>query len=129
MAATIATYAAWLGLWADNYEPTAWVEDLIESACAVAHPRLGSLYLLASHCYNTGRIDDAVRYSDAGQKVIGNAIELPFDSEGLLGIAYCHCRANRTLGRVVPLPNRTWARHPHNHQGMPGVRLGDRRLR
>jgi hypothetical protein len=109
VAAAIATYAAWLGLWADNYEPTAWVEDLIESACAVAHPRLALLYVLASHCYNTGRIDDAVRYSDAGQKVIGNAIELPFGSEGLLGTAYINvgqqerwvewCRSQIARGR------------------------------
>src|ERR1700736_4078946 len=47
-AAAIATYAAFLGLWAENYEPTAWVEELIESACAVAHPRLALLYVLAS---------------------------------------------------------------------------------
>jgi predicted ATPase/class 3 adenylate cyclase len=88
VAAAIATLAAWLGLWADNYEPTAWVEALIEPAWAAAHPRLGLLYMLASHCYNTGRIDDAVRYSDVGQKVIGNGVELPFGSEGLLGTAY-----------------------------------------
>jgi predicted ATPase/class 3 adenylate cyclase len=88
VAATIATYAAWLGHWVENYEPIAWVEELIESACAVAHPRLALLYVLASMCYNTGRIDAAVRYSDAGQKIIENGGELPFGIEGMLGIAY-----------------------------------------
>jgi predicted ATPase len=29
-AAIIATYAAWLGLWVENYEPIAWAEELIE---------------------------------------------------------------------------------------------------
>ena len=109
VAAAIATYAAWLGLWAENYEPTAWVEELIESACAVAHPRLALLYVLASQCYNTGRIDDAVRYSDAGQKVIGNGVELQFGIEGLLGTAYINvgqperwvewCRSQIARGR------------------------------
>jgi hypothetical protein len=109
VAAAIATYAAWLGLWAENYEPTAWVEELIDSACAAAHPRLALLYVLASQCYNTGRIDDAVRYSDAGQKVIGNGVELPFGIEGLLGTAYINigqperwvewCRSQIARGR------------------------------
>jgi predicted ATPase/class 3 adenylate cyclase len=109
VAAAIATYAAFLGLWAENYEPIAWVEELIESACAAAHPRLALLYVLASQCYNTGRIDDAVRYSDAGQKVIGNGVELPFGIEGLLGTAYINigqperwvewCRSQIARGR------------------------------
>jgi predicted ATPase len=109
VAAAIATYAAFLGVWAENYEPTVWVEDLIESACAAAHPRLALLYVLASQCYNTGRIDDAVRYSDAGQKVIRNGIELPFGIEGPLGTAYINigqperwvewCRSQIARGR------------------------------
>jgi predicted ATPase/class 3 adenylate cyclase len=87
-AATIATYAAFLGSWVENYEPIAWAEELIEPARAVDHPRLAFLYVMASQCYNTGRVDDAVRYSDGGQKVIGNRVELPFGIEGLLGTAY-----------------------------------------
>ena len=31
-AATIATYAAFLGFWVENYEPIAWAEELIERA-------------------------------------------------------------------------------------------------
>ena len=89
VAAAIATYAARLGLLAENYEPTVWVEDLIESACAAAHPRLALLYLLASQCYNTGRIDDAIRYSDAGQMALRSGSgEVPYGLEGLLGVAY-----------------------------------------
>ena len=40
VAATIATYAAFLGFWVENYEPIAWAEELIEPARAVDHPRL-----------------------------------------------------------------------------------------
>ena len=42
VAATIATYAAFLGFWVENYEPITWAEELIEPARAVDHPLLGS---------------------------------------------------------------------------------------
>ena len=50
VAATIATYAAFLGFWVENYEPIAWAEELIEPARAVDHPRLAFLYVMASQC-------------------------------------------------------------------------------
>src|SRR5260370_1805226 len=49
-AAAIAIYAAFLGIWVDNYEPIAWAEELIEPARAVDHPRLAALYAMASVC-------------------------------------------------------------------------------
>ena len=72
VAATIATYAAFLGFLVENYEPIAWAEELIEPARAVDHPRLACLYVMASQCWMAGRIEAAVRYSDAGQTVIGS---------------------------------------------------------
>jgi predicted ATPase len=88
-AATIATYAASLGLWVDSYEPIAWAEELIESARAIDHPRLGFLYVMAAQCWNPGRIEAAVRYSDAAQPVIASGRhEVPFSLEALLGTAY-----------------------------------------
>ena len=48
VAAAIATYAAFLGLGVNNYEPIAWAEELIEPARAVDHPRLAFLYVMAS---------------------------------------------------------------------------------
>ena len=71
-AATIATYATNLGFWVETYEPIAWAEELIEPADAVDHPRLAFLYVIASVCYLAGRIEAAVGYSDAAQRVIGN---------------------------------------------------------
>jgi tetratricopeptide (TPR) repeat protein len=89
IAATIATYAAFLGIWVDNYEPIAWAEELIEPARAVDHPRLAALYLMASVCWNAGRIEAAVGYSDAAQRVIASGRhEVPFGIEGVLGTAY-----------------------------------------
>ena len=51
----------------ENYEPVAWAEELIETARAVDHPRLVVLYAMATLCWFVGRVEDAVRYSDAGQ--------------------------------------------------------------
>jgi predicted ATPase len=89
VAATIATYAGWLGAGVQTYEPIAWAEELIEPAGAVDHPRLTFLYVIASMCYTTGRIEAAVRYSDAGQIVLGRSREaLPYAIEGMLGALY-----------------------------------------
>jgi len=67
VAATIATYAAFVGFLVEIYEPIAWAEELIEAARAVDHPRLAFLYVMASQCCLAGRPEAAVRYSDAAQ--------------------------------------------------------------
>ena len=128
-AAIIATYAAFLGVLVHNYEPIAWAEELIQPACAVDHPRLAFLYVMASTCWMAGRIEAAVGYADAGQTVIGSGGDSAVRRRGRAG----HCvrvhRPARTVGRVVPHPARTWPRHPRNHQDIPGLRTGARRLR
>ena len=89
VAATIATYAGSLGLWVQTYEPIAWAEELIEPARAVDHPRLAFLYVIASLCYTTGRIEAAVGYSEAGQIVLGRSRDaLPGGIEAWLGLVY-----------------------------------------
>ena len=116
--------------WVENYEPIAWAEELIEPARAVDHPRLAFLYVMASQCYTTGRIEAAVGYSDAGQIVLGRSRdEVPYGIEGLLGSCVPSHRPARTVGRVVPRPARTRPRHPRPHPGMPGLRPCSRRFR
>jgi predicted ATPase len=90
VAAAIATYAGLLGYLVDNYELIAWAEELIEPARAVDHPRLAFLYVIASLCWMaSGRIDDAIRYNDACQIVLGNSRDAPpYGVEGLLSSAY-----------------------------------------
>ena len=53
-AATIATYAAFLGLLVENHEPIAWAEELIEPARVAGHPRLAFLYVMAARCSQVG---------------------------------------------------------------------------
>jgi predicted ATPase len=109
-AAAIATYATLLGYLVDNNEPIAWAEELIEPARAVDHPRLATLYVLATLCWIPGRIEEAVGYADAGQTVInGNGDPVPFGVEGALGAVYLNigqceravewCRAQLARGR------------------------------
>ena len=89
VAATIATYVGWLGTGVQTLEPIAWAEELIESARAVDHPRLATLYVIASRCFTTGRIEAAVGYCDAGQIVVGRSRDaLPYGIEGVLGVVY-----------------------------------------
>jgi predicted ATPase len=88
-AATIATHAALLGFCVQNYEPVAWAEELIETACAANHPRLVFLYAMAEQCWFVGRIEQALRYTEAGQAaMLIDRGELPFGLEGVLANAY-----------------------------------------
>ena len=89
VAATIATYAGWLGVSVQTLEPIAWAEELIEPARVADHPRLAFLYVIASQCYATGRIEAAVGYADAGQIVLDSSRDAPpFGIEGVLGVVY-----------------------------------------
>jgi hypothetical protein len=119
VAATITTYVGFLGVMVENHEPTAWAEELIEPARAVDHSRLGFLYVLASQCYTTGRIEAAVGYSDAGQIVCGRSREvLPHGTEAWLGFVYLAigqperlaewCRAQLACRRDTHVNLRAW---------------------
>ena len=69
-AATIAVYAGFLGGWIEQHEPSTWAEELVERARAVDHSRLAQLYVAASECYRTGRVDDAFDYAEASIALI-----------------------------------------------------------
>ena len=118
VAAAIATCAGFLGIGVENYEPIAWAEELIEPASAIDHPRLATLYVIASSCWAAGRVEAAVHYADDGQMVIGSGRhEVPFGTEGLLGFAYFAagqpermvewCRAQLARGRDTHTFTRT----------------------
>ena len=118
VAATIATYAARLGMYVEQYEPIAWAEELIEPARAADHPALATLYLVASHCFMAGRPEAAVRYSEAGPD---GSQQWPWHGTGrlprLLQDAYefigqpertvAWCRAQLARGRDTHFARRT----------------------
>ncbi|MGA7468301.1 ATP-binding protein, partial [Mycobacterium sp.] len=118
-AAAIATYAMLLGYLVDTLEPVAWAEELIEPARAADHPRLAFLYVIASQCYTTGRIEAAVGYADAGQIVLGRSRDaLPYGIEAWLGVVYLAigqpermaelCRAQLARRRDTHVHIRAW---------------------
>jgi predicted ATPase/class 3 adenylate cyclase len=113
-AAALATWAGLLGVAIENYEPVAWAEELVGPASAVDHPRLAALYYMASFCYTAGRVEEAVRYSDAGQIVLGTSRDvLPYGIDGTIGGAYMYvgqperwaemCRTELRRRRDAPL--------------------------
>jgi predicted ATPase len=88
-AATIATYAAFLGIQVENYEPIAWAEELIEPASAAGHARLAFLGAVASSCWMAGRLEAAVCYADMCQMVLeSGCAEVPFGMDALIAVAY-----------------------------------------
>jgi predicted ATPase len=90
-AAAIASYAGFIGLVTEKYEPYGWAEEVVELARAADHPRLAEVYAVASLCYLTGRIDDGIRYTDAAQIVLTERRDvLPSPIDGLLGGAYTY---------------------------------------
>ena len=119
VAATLATYVGLLGDLVQTLEPIAWAEELTEPARAVDHPRLAFLYVIASQCWMTGRIEAAVGYSDAGQIVLGRSREaLPYGIEAWLGLVYLAigqperlaelCRAQLARRRDTHVHIRAW---------------------
>jgi predicted ATPase/class 3 adenylate cyclase len=90
VAASIATYGwilAFFGV--QNYEPVSWAEELIEPASAIGHPRLATLYVSASLCWTTGRVDQALEYTESGQTILASSPNPPpYGMEGGLGGAY-----------------------------------------
>ena len=72
-AATIATYAAFLGTLVEQYEPLSWAEEVIEPARVVDHRRLVALYVTVTQIYLIGRIEDALIYSGRAQTLTGNS--------------------------------------------------------
>jgi predicted ATPase len=119
VAATLASYTGLLGAAVQTLEPIAWAEELIEPARAVDHPRLAFLYVIASQCWMTGRIEAAVGYSDAGQIVLGRSRDaLPGGIEAWLGLVYLAtgqpermaelCRAQLARRRDTHVHIRAW---------------------
>jgi predicted ATPase/class 3 adenylate cyclase len=91
VAATIATFAGFIGFLAENYEPIAWAEELIEDARAVNHPRLQFLSQIASVCYFIGRTEAAVGYVEAvGAALRDGHDDVPFGLVGMAGGVYLY---------------------------------------
>ncbi len=90
VAATIAVYATFLGMWVEQYEPVGWAEELLEPAQAAEHPRLAQLYAMAAQCYMAGRVDDFLSYAQASRTAIDSSRFDPvaYEFESSIGAGY-----------------------------------------
>jgi predicted ATPase/class 3 adenylate cyclase len=64
-AAPIAVYATFLGYFVEQWEPIAWIEELIGPAKAANHPLLAQLYALAGYCAALGRVEEFLGYAES----------------------------------------------------------------
>lgn len=129
-AAPIATYATLLGNFVLNLEPVAWAEELIGPARTADHPRLLSLYVVATWCWTLGRIDEAIAYSDAGQALVlsgSNAVPPGFEM-WLAGVFNMVGQAERTVEWCRTLLARSPDWHALTTSGLVSslMRSGDR---
>jgi predicted ATPase len=110
-AAPIAICATFLGYYLEQYEPTAWAEELVEPARAVDHPRLAQLYKSAAMCYMVGRTDDFLSYMAAGEKALasGRCVAVPIELEATLGGGWLY---SATAERCINWGNSLLARWP-----------------
>ncbi|TPG25505.1 adenylate/guanylate cyclase domain-containing protein [Mycobacterium hodleri] len=89
-AAAIAIYSTILGSWEEQFEPVAWIEEVIATVGTTPHPRLAQLYVMATFCYATGRAEQAVAYAEAAQAAIESRRfdAVPYEAEAWIGGAY-----------------------------------------
>lgn len=89
-AAAIAYYAGFLGGCVEQLEPIAWAQEALTVAEKVQHRRLAQLYIVAVQCYLFDRIEDSLRYSEAGQLAVlsGRFDPDPVRIEATLGVCY-----------------------------------------
>jgi len=90
VAISLAWCASFLGLWVEQYEPIAWIEEIIEPARALRHRRLAQLYVMAAQSYATGRIGDALTYFEMGDQLSKSSDfdAMPFDMQYASGVVY-----------------------------------------
>ncbi len=89
-AAAIAVFASHLGFLAEQSEPGAWAEEIIEAAREVQHRRLAQLYAMAAKYCSVSRFDVGIRYGEAALLALdtGRFDPVPFGLASELGVVY-----------------------------------------
>jgi predicted ATPase len=118
-AAAIAVCATFLGYYVQQYEPSAWAEELIEPALAVDHPRLAQLYMAAGMCYMAGRTDDFLTYIAASEEAVesGRFDAVTLELAAALGGGWLY---STSAERAIEWGNRLLSRWPeHRYWALP----------
>lgn len=78
-AAAVAVNAIYFGYFLEQWEPLAWVEEILPTARTAHHPRLAQLLVGATNCAALGRVDDFNEYAEASRAAINSG---EFDDVG-----------------------------------------------
>ena len=91
-------------------------------AKAVDHA-LAQLYMMASQCYATGRVDDAIGYGDGGRLAIesGRYDEVPFELEAFAQAAVYVRQGIPSDGSSCAATSSRDGRAPTSCPGVPGA--------
>ena len=89
-ASAIAVYASLVGACAEQFEPGAWAEEIIEPARDLQHPRLAQLYTMAAKYFSVSQFDIGIQYAEAALDAVdtGQFDVVPFEFDSELGVIY-----------------------------------------
>lgn len=119
-AATIAVTAIFLGYFVEQWEPIAWLEELIPDAVAAQHPRLAQLYVGAANCSALGQVRSFDAYAEAAREAIEDGRFAAVTDEFACVIAAGYSTIGQP-GRAVEWCRATIARNPGRHIGSRSV--------
>ncbi len=119
-AAAVAVNAIYFGYFLEQWEPLAWVEEILPRAQAARHPRLAQLFVGATNCAALGRVDDFNKFAEASQEAIDSG---EFDDVGDEFSCVVAAGYNTTgrPDRAIEWCRATIARLPQHHTASKAV--------
>lgn len=119
-AAAVAVNAIYFGYFLEQWEPLAWVEEILPTARTAHHPRLAQLFVGATNCAALGRVDDFNDYAEASRAAIDSG---EFDDVGDEFSCVVAAGYNTTgrPDRAIEWCRTTIARLPHRHTANQAV--------
>ena len=87
-ASAIAVYASLVGSCAEQFEPGAWAEEVIEPARDLQHSRLAQLYTMAARYFSVSQFEVGLRYAQAALQAVHTGLfaAVPFEFDSELGV-------------------------------------------
>ena len=119
-ATALAVNTTFFGYFVEQWEPVAWVEELIPAAEAVQHPRLAQLYVGAAYCAALGRVREFAQHAQAAQVAIESGQFAYVTDEFSCGVAAGYSTTGQPE-RAVEWCRAMIARNPARHLASQAV--------
>lgn len=119
-AAALAVNAIYFGYFLEQWEPLAWVEEILPAARAARHPRLAQLFVGATNCAALGRVDDFNEFAEASRAAIDSGEFDDVGDEFSCVVAAGYNTAGRP-DQAIEWCRATIARLPHHHTASKAV--------